>query len=135
MSFTSISWFVKMFLGDNVSKNQRQSSILSDSRFLFFDIYNVAYIKVKPNSKKKIIHWYKKYGWQKYSRNFKPGKNWNFISILWCPADHILLCFLCSRYGNVIKNLKRAIKNFLIEICNDAQKITWQKVNILKTHL
>ena len=44
-------------------------------------------------------------------------------------------CFLCSRYGNVIKNLKRAIKNFLIEICNDAQKITWQKVNILKTHL
>ena len=53
MSFTSISWFVKMFLGDNVSKNQRQSSILSDSRFLFFDIYNVAYIKVKPNSKKK----------------------------------------------------------------------------------
>ena len=53
MSFTSISWFVKMFLGDSVSKNQRQSSILSDSRFLFFDIYNVAYIKVKPNSKKK----------------------------------------------------------------------------------
>ena len=134
----------------------RQSPVLTDSDSLYFLIKRCLY-------QSKSI---KKTNFSATSTRNMPDKSickvWNLKkigisgdNILWCPTDHMLLLwFLCSRCGSVMKkkktkkhvislallepmpwNHENAIFwHFLIEIYTGAQKITWHKVNILKNH-